>query len=73
MQTATLFSIMTRTPGKPDARRRTGGTRPRHAAPDRAVQRREVTASAYQRLRDLIVSGRLAPGAPLIETDLSTR
>jgi DNA-binding GntR family transcriptional regulator len=32
-----------------------------------------VTASAYGRLRDLIVSGRLAPGAPLIETDLSKR
>jgi DNA-binding GntR family transcriptional regulator len=33
----------------------------------------EVGAGAYQRLRDLIVSGRLAPGAPLIETDLSRR
>jgi DNA-binding GntR family transcriptional regulator len=35
--------------------------------------RQEVTASAYTRVRDLIVSGRLAPGAPLIETDLSKR
>jgi len=40
---------------------------------DRPHGRREVTASAYGRLRDLIVSGRLAPGAPLIETDLSKR
>jgi DNA-binding GntR family transcriptional regulator len=27
----------------------------------------------YQRLRDLVVTGRLAPGAPLIEADLSKR
>jgi DNA-binding GntR family transcriptional regulator len=40
---------------------------------DRPRARQEVTASAYGRLRDLIVSGRLAPGAPLIETDLSKR
>jgi DNA-binding GntR family transcriptional regulator len=32
-----------------------------------------LTATAYTRLRGLIVSGRLAPGAPLIETDLSAR
>ncbi|MGE5357998.1 MAG: GntR family transcriptional regulator [Bacteroidales bacterium] len=32
-----------------------------------------VTAEAYTRLRALIVSGGLAPGAPLIETDLSVR
>jgi DNA-binding GntR family transcriptional regulator len=35
--------------------------------------RQEVTGAAYGRLRDLIVSGRLAPGSPLIETDLSVR
>jgi len=35
--------------------------------------RQEVTAGAYRRLRELIVAGRLAPGAPLIETDLSRR
>jgi len=35
--------------------------------------RQEVTALAYGRLRELIVSGRLAPGAPLIETDLSNK
>lgn len=35
--------------------------------------RRHVSASAYERLRGLIVSGRLAPGAPLIETDVSAR
>ncbi len=32
-----------------------------------------ASAGAYARVRDLIVSGRLAPGAPLIETDLSVR
>jgi DNA-binding GntR family transcriptional regulator len=40
---------------------------------ERPRARQEVTASAYARLRNLIVSGRLAPGAPLIETDLSKR
>jgi DNA-binding GntR family transcriptional regulator len=39
----------------------------------RLVPRTEVTSSAYQRLRDLIVAGRLAPGAPLVETELSAR
>lgn len=34
---------------------------------------RGVTAEAYGRLRTLIASGGLAPGAPLIETDLSLR
>ncbi|HEY3383700.1 MAG TPA: GntR family transcriptional regulator [Vicinamibacterales bacterium] len=33
----------------------------------------DITVSAYQRLHDLIVSGRLAPGTPLVETDLSAR
>jgi DNA-binding GntR family transcriptional regulator len=35
--------------------------------------RREATSSAYRRVRDLIVAGRLAPGAPLVEADLSER
>ncbi|MGE5360900.1 MAG: GntR family transcriptional regulator [Bacteroidales bacterium] len=35
--------------------------------------RRSVTTEAYRQLRDLIIAGRLAPGAPLIETDLSVR
>lgn len=39
----------------------------------RLVPRQEATASAYQRVRDLIVAGRLAPGAPLVEADLSAR
>jgi DNA-binding GntR family transcriptional regulator len=34
---------------------------------------RGVTAEAYARLRALIASGGLAPGTPLIETDLSVR
>ena len=32
-----------------------------------------MTSSAYQKVRDLIVSGRLAPGAPLVEVELSQR
>jgi DNA-binding GntR family transcriptional regulator len=32
-----------------------------------------VTAAAYRRLRELIVSGRLAPGAPLAEVELTER
>ena len=54
----------------------TAGAHPRHATSRRAIRlvpRREVTSSAYQRLRDLIVAGRLAPGAPLVETELSAR
>jgi DNA-binding GntR family transcriptional regulator len=39
----------------------------------RLVPRQEVTSTAYQRVRDLIVAGRLAPGAPLVETELSQR
>jgi len=38
-------------------------------APDRGA--RPVTA--YNQLRDLIVRGRLAPGSPLVETDLADR
>ena len=37
------------------------------------VPRKEATSSAYQKVRDLIVSGRLAPGAPLVEVELSQR
>jgi DNA-binding GntR family transcriptional regulator len=32
-----------------------------------------ASEEAYRQLQDLIISGRLAPGAPLIETDLSLR
>jgi DNA-binding GntR family transcriptional regulator len=49
---------------------------PTAASARRSVGRRsrqEVTSSAYLRLRDLIVSGRLAPGAPLVEAELSQR
>jgi DNA-binding GntR family transcriptional regulator len=40
-----------------------------------AVLERSVgaTTEAYGRLRELIITGRLSPGAPLIETDLSVR
>ncbi len=80
---------MTRVPGRtarlrPRLRRASPSGRspePRRAGPTagatrpetRAGHRREVTSSVYQRLRDLIVTGRLAPGAPLIETELSAR
>ena len=52
-----------------------GAARPVPASwsPSGGYGRQEVTALAYGRLRELIVSGRLAPGAPLIETDLSKR
>ena len=56
--------------------RKASPSAPRRAATSGAtdsVPRREVTSSAYQRLRDLIVTGRLAPGEPLIETELSAR
>jgi DNA-binding GntR family transcriptional regulator len=45
----------------------------RRPAPAGRPARQEVTSAAYQRLRELVVAGRLAPGAPLIETELSAR
>jgi DNA-binding GntR family transcriptional regulator len=33
------------------------------------VPRSELVAEAYEKLRDWIITGRLAPGAPIIETD----
>jgi DNA-binding GntR family transcriptional regulator len=57
---------------KPTARREGQERRPRRTAPGTAL-RKEATAAAYQRLRDLIVSGRLTPGAPLVEAELSLR
>ncbi len=38
-----------------------------------AAPRREFVAEAYERLRDLIVQGKLGPGVRLIETELSER
>jgi DNA-binding GntR family transcriptional regulator len=62
------------------ARRRTGAAT---AAPRRTANRKKVRSArgkvvaasmdAYDRVRDLIICGRLAPGTPLIETDLSMR
>ncbi len=49
------------------------GTLPQAPVGSGGNGRQEVTAGAYRRLRELIVAGRLAPGAPLIETDLSKR
>jgi DNA-binding GntR family transcriptional regulator len=45
----------------------------RRPAPAGTRGRQEVTTAACARIRELIVSGRLAPGSPLIETDLSAR
>ena len=54
--------------------RRASRSAPRPATPGtERTPRREATSSAYQQVRDLIVTGRLAPGAPLIETELSER
>lgn len=53
------------------AHRRKPPPRRRGEAPQR--KRQEATRFAYARLRELIVSGRLAPGAPLVETELSSR
>ncbi len=36
-------------------------------------RRRDISPAAYERLRELVVDGRLGPGAPLIEADLSKR
>lgn len=38
-----------------------------------AAPRREFVSEAYERLRDLIVQGKLGPGVRLIETELSAR
>ncbi len=75
MQKSTLVDVMTPAPGQAVARRPAAPHR-RPAATSRKTRRtprREVTSSAYQRLRDLIVTGRLPPGAPLVETELSAR
>ena len=41
------------------------------APPPARVPRGELIAAAHDRLRDLIVRGRLAPGAPIIETEVA--
>ena len=45
----------------------------RTATPGPPPRADKVSNLVYSRLRDLIVGGRLAPGAPLIETELSER
>jgi DNA-binding GntR family transcriptional regulator len=55
-------------PRKQTASRR----RPRRGRPPATgVPRGELVADAHDRLRDLIVRGRLAPGAPIIETEVA--
>ncbi len=65
MASAPTHSLATRR--APEARP-TRTRSPRAAAPG---PRLEATSSAYQRLRELIVTGRLTPGAPLVELELS--
>jgi DNA-binding GntR family transcriptional regulator len=50
------------------ARKQTAARRP---PPPARVPRGELVAEAHDRLRDLIVRGRLAPGAPIIETEVA--
>jgi DNA-binding GntR family transcriptional regulator len=47
--------------------------RPARAARPAASPAAAASEAAYRQLQELIISGRLAPGAPLIETDLSLR
>ncbi|MDQ3995398.1 MAG: GntR family transcriptional regulator [Gemmatimonadota bacterium] len=54
-------------PRKQAARRRPSKAHPAGAR----VPRGELVAAAHDRLRDLIVRGRLAPGAPIIETEIA--
>jgi DNA-binding GntR family transcriptional regulator len=65
------------TPATPKIAAAGAARRPRRAPTRkpaiRLVARTAATFSAYQRVRDLIVSGRLAPGAPLVEAELSQR
>ncbi len=56
-----------------DGAPRTGPLRSPARRDGRGGHRREATATAYRRMRDLIVAGRLAPGAPLVEAELSDR
>lgn len=42
-------------------------------APERVDMRNDRVTQAYQRLRDLIIWGQLAPGTRIIETDVATR
>jgi DNA-binding GntR family transcriptional regulator len=48
-------------------------TRPSRPSPRKSAAAQVASETAYRQLQDLIISGRLAPGAPLIETDLAIR
>lgn len=61
-----MMAKRTSTPGSPDRK-------PRTVSPPAASSPAAASEEAYRQLQDLIISGRLAPGAPLIETDLSLR
>jgi DNA-binding GntR family transcriptional regulator len=52
----------------PSARKQAAARTPQPAA---RVPRGELVAEAHDKLRDLIVRGRLAPGAPIIETEVA--
>jgi DNA-binding GntR family transcriptional regulator len=48
-------------------------TQQKHAAPVQGLSRGDRVAMAYRRIRELIVLGRLAPGARIIETTIAAR
>jgi DNA-binding GntR family transcriptional regulator len=50
-----------------------GGLRRRFAGPPHRGNAQDASAATYNRLRHLIVGGLLAPGSPLIESDLTAR
>jgi DNA-binding GntR family transcriptional regulator len=52
-------------------RKQPGSPRRPSRAPGRPLPARELITEAHDRLRDLIVRGRLAPGAPIIETEVA--
>lgn len=59
-------------PAKRPSADRSSARRPR-ADVDATLSVQVASETAYRQLQDLIISGRLAPGAPLIETDLALR
>lgn len=46
---------------------------PRHRKPIRIARVRKHSRTAYEQLRELIIRGRMAPGARLVEMDLAER
>lgn len=55
------------------SRRRTARRQPSERAATRAGRRGDLAKEGYRRLRELIVSGQLAPGTRLIESEVAER